>query len=145
MKKDIYDYLGVGFFEDYILPTNPSSKNLLFKKIYLKLNARWWLNRMNISDRIQRAYIYGGMHLVGIVVCLIADIYPDLKPDLGASLLNLWVNIYPILVQLRTRKRLVNILSHKTKSDEKNIEIDQSEKDIEDIKCLIHKIEKITS
>lgn len=72
---------------------------------------------------------------------LILDTYPDLKPSLKSSLANLLINIYPILVQIRIRKKLLNILKSRNKDtiiEDENII--QDEKDIDKIKELIEKI-----
>jgi len=137
MKKDIYDYLWVGLYQNYILPTNPSSKNKLFKELRSKVDKSNILNKDKLKIRINTAYLYWGIHLVFMIIYLAGDLYPDFKPSLLTSLENLLINIYPILVQLRTRKRILNVLEHRDQTRVYEEKIIQNEDDVEKIKELI--------
>lgn len=110
-KLDIWKVLGVDFFEDYILPTNPSSKNELFMMIYW--NYRNKFLKMWLKGRIVFWYIYWVIHLWWLICHIHKDI---LWID------DILINVYPILVQVRTISRINEIMKFKnlkTKSPQK--------------------------
>lgn len=92
---------GTKFYLNWILPTNPASKNPLFKKF-------WTGKLVNFTPRrrIKFAYLYGGIHLVGVVPMYLV---------LGTffSVPNVLINLYPIMVQIYVFIRCSRVLAIK--------------------------------
>jgi hypothetical protein len=113
MKK-IWEISGVNFFEKWLLISNPASKNIICKKIcaVLDLNSsihngtREWLEK-----RLKEAYLNWSIHTVGFLLCL------PITQDLTLVTLQLLVNVYPTLVQIKIGLRVKKILNNKKLSN----------------------------
>lgn len=79
---------GGKFYLNWILPTNPMSKNPLIILMWGGKKCNWW---WKYNDRMTMCYVYGGIHLV----------FAGLNLAIGQfwSVGNILVNIYPIIVQ----------------------------------------------
>ena len=77
---------GAKFYLDYILPSNPSSKNPVFKLIWggAKIRQNW-------EFRLFLAFLYGAIHLVGLVMYFRID---------APLWINALINIYPVIIQI---------------------------------------------
>jgi hypothetical protein len=75
---------------NWILLTNPTSKNPLIRKIY-GWNKKGYCG-FHYENRLKMAYVYGTIHLIGAIsMTLLGDLF---------SLSNILVNLYPIIVQV---------------------------------------------
>lgn len=81
---------GGKIYLDYILITNPTSRNPLIKKLWGWMKDEYTAKRDN--TRYINSYIWGGIHVVLLTVNIIA----------GSmwSIGNILANVYPIIVQL---------------------------------------------
>lgn len=100
--KWLFILSGAKFYLNWILPTNPSSKNPLIRYIY------GW-NKIAFSPYYPKWRIIYGLililiHTIGYVICV----------SLNKSILvNLLVNVYPIIIQLYIISRLYPIMLFK--------------------------------
>ncbi len=80
---------GGQFYLNWVLPTNPMSKNRLINLMWGGKRCNWW---WKYNDRIVMCYVYGGIHCV----------FAGLNLVIGAfwSPLNILINLYPIIVQI---------------------------------------------
>lgn len=92
---------GGKFYLDYILPTNSQSKNPIVRIFSSLLEYD-----TDYKTRYISCYVFGGIHIVG----LIAYFYMNIS-----IILNILINIYPIVVQLYIGYRIVKIMKHKRK------------------------------
>lgn len=78
------------FYMNWILLTNPTSKNPLIRLIY-RWNKKGYCG-FHYENRLKMCYVYGGIHLVEtIIMASMGGVF---------SLTNILLNIYPIIVQL---------------------------------------------
>lgn len=85
----IYKWIGAKFYFDWILPTNWSSKNPLFRVLWLY----YWRKPMRIlpNNRLIFAYVYISIHTIFLSISIFT---------LTFGLSDVIVNIYPIIVNL---------------------------------------------
>lgn len=96
------------FYFNWILPTNNSSKNPLFKFILSKLGLANDLysqgGRLRAKDRIIATYISASIHIILVILYLDTHLVTQML-----------VNIYPIWVQIYIGIRCWRIIKHKRK------------------------------
>ena len=97
--KLIFILTGCKFYFDYILPTNWASKNQLYRLYWDSFGER--SNCLDCIDRIKFCYICGTIHLIGFL---------SLIPS-GHFIVNLLVNIYPIMIQIYIWLRCKRIIN----------------------------------
>lgn len=98
--------IGGKFYMDWILPTNPTSKNKLIILLWGGKKRHCWT--WDYKNRIKFCYIYGGIHIVFAILNAISGTF--------LSVGNILVNIYPIIVQLYIFYRCVRVLNLRTTS-----------------------------
>lgn len=107
--------IGVRFYFDWILPTNPVTKNPLFRLIYKKN----WITKISPTERLNFCYGFIAVHLfLGVFLPSDSIFYWE----------NILANIYPILVQIyigvrcyRIIKKRYKVVSKETKSFKTNL------------------------
>jgi hypothetical protein len=94
--ETFFVWTGTRFYMDWLLPTNPKSKNILVKT-WARTN-HWTFGLLqsvhsgkNARKRFRRAYFFGVLHVVAGVAM---QVY---IPHLW--LLNVYGNVYPVFVQ----------------------------------------------
>lgn len=107
MKKDfvywVFLLIGSKFYLDWILPTNPMSKNKLIIRLFWGGKQRKLCR--NYNERLIFAYIYMGIHVFFALLMLILNSFFTLS--------NILINIYPIFVQLYIIYRILKIKTRK--------------------------------
>lgn len=104
MKKEIvlkwlFILCGGKFYFDWLLITNPASKNILIKS---------WFDLdyfKNVEQRLQTAYMFAGIHIVAALI--------NLGFHNFFSLVNLFINLYPIIVQIYIGTRCYWVIQYK--------------------------------
>jgi hypothetical protein len=81
---------GGQFYLNWILPTNPTSKNPVIKLLYGWMKALY--TAKDVTNRYYCAIIYGSIHIIMGTLMFI--------DGRGFTIGNLLVNIYPIIVQV---------------------------------------------
>ena len=78
---------GAKFFMDWILPSNDSSKNPIFRVLWLY----YWRHKKPISpqNRLNAAYIYASIHILGLFASIMLNKF---------GWADIFVNIYPIVI-----------------------------------------------
>lgn len=105
INKVIYTlFVAVGgnFYLNWLLVTNPTSKNPLIKWCWgvMCCNSTW-----NVRDRYIDAYVYGVIHIIGCVFMIYSGGF--------WTICNFVINVYPILVQLYIGFRCYRIMQYK--------------------------------
>jgi len=104
MNKNFFILCGGKFYLEWLLPTNWSSKNPFIKSLHLKNNVE---NRYEIAkslrSRLDFAYFAGTVHVFASLPMLFGINY-------WTFLLNLFINIYPVIVQIYIGSRCVRLL-----------------------------------
>lgn len=113
-ESPLYKLLGVEIFQDYIIPTNPSTRNKIYKILRFDKFARFLLydasyTRSKHWRRVALAYINQMVHL-GIGSSVLTTQLQDGSFDIHDAIIQLLGTVYPILVQQRVRRRLFYIL-----------------------------------
>ena len=81
---------GGQFFLNWILPTNPSSKNPAINILYGRTKNINLAN--NVAGRYRLAWVWGTIHIIFCWLMILSE--------KGLSTMNILVNIYPIIVQV---------------------------------------------
>ncbi len=109
--------LWVDLYRNYLLPTNPASRNPIIQKLKRKVEERCDIiisynitfDNDSLRRRIATAYLLGWTHwLLSILYSLLPN--HDITSPVNISV-HLFANAYPILVQLQTRNRLRKVLN----------------------------------
>jgi len=112
-------YAWVDFYQDYILPTNTSSKNIVYKKIFrykawMIIDCKHLRYHLEKRKNVWKYYIW--IHITWAMImsyltmlCYLNNNTSN-KRIITILVINVLINIYPILVQLRTNYRITNIL-----------------------------------
>lgn len=89
VMRSAFVWSGAKFFMDWILPTNWSSKNPIFRVLWLY----YWRPKGLISPkfRLVFAYVYGLIHITGLFTSVFITYF---------SWSDVFVNIYPIIVNV---------------------------------------------
>jgi len=115
-KPNIHSYLQGGvirlvfllcggkFYLNWILVTNPTSKNPLIKLLYGWMKSSY--SAKDFRNRYGFAWFFGIIHMV-IAILMFID-------GRGFTITNLLVNIYPIVVQLYIGFRCWRVMNFKT-------------------------------
>lgn len=90
---------GGRLYMNWILPTNPASKNPLIRKVF-GWNKEAYCG-FNYKTRLKFSYIYGIIHLIGAIALFLLGKFFSLE--------NILVNLYPIIVQIYIGTRCWNI------------------------------------
>ncbi len=98
---------------DWLLVTNPSSKNILISSYLKKFPLRWRIRiskntRSAIRQRYDGAIKFGLVHIAGAIFM---SAYLPVTPLF--ILINILGNVYPVIVQLYVGIRCYQILSVK--------------------------------
>lgn len=86
----IFILCGAQFFMNWILLTNPTSKNPIIKFIY-GWNKKAYCG-FKYTERLQSAYFLGSVHIIFAVIMVFSGGF--------FTIMNLFINIYPAIVQL---------------------------------------------
>lgn len=126
MDKAFYKYVWAKFYKDYLLPTNPSSKNPFFRELLdrsdgysIKTDNGLILDEWKLRKRIQSAYRNWWIHAVcwvlqgGIWLVSLND--GMIRVAVIVLVTNILINIYPILVQKEIHDRCIKILEGRSK------------------------------
>ena len=92
---------GTKFYMEYILPTNCSTKNPIYKMF---LKQEWGIRAYNYKIRFNAAIGFFIIHFILAIIFLIIGI---------PFIVNLLVNIYPCLVQIFIGYRVYRIIKLK--------------------------------
>lgn len=106
----IFVWSGAKFYMNWILPTNPMSKNPVIKLLW-----GWtWLayTAKSPKGRLALAYTCGIVHVFGFIISIAVDIYRDNLISYSSAY-NILANVYPILVQLYIGYRCYIVLQHR--------------------------------
>lgn len=112
-KPDIWKILGVDFFQDYLLPTNPDSKVKLFRKLWWHSHDAHSIKAIWIKERIKTWLRFGLWDLANTYMFIDNGIK---ETD---NLHKYWyysagiVFLYALLVQIRTISRINKIMNYK--------------------------------
>jgi len=105
-KRTIVDWIfiliGAKFYMDYILPTNPASKNPLWRSLFKSMKESYGVS--NIKSRYTQCYAFITIHLLGGIISIFVDVN---------IILNSLVNFYPILVNIYLAIRLKRVIVDK--------------------------------
>lgn len=96
----IFILIGGRFYFDYILPTNWSSKNPVYRFLWLR-----WLWSIKMYDpklRLKLSFFYGSIHVVGAIANITTGTF--------MSWSNIMVNVYPVIVQIWIAHRCYKII-----------------------------------
>lgn len=108
--KTWYDILfilcGGKLYLDYILLTNEKSKNPLIKILFPKLNDWNW----RYKSRLKFAYTAGTAHVLFAIFMFTIGL------EFSVIIINILVNIYPIIVQLYIGVRCWKIIQGRKKN-----------------------------
>ena len=96
--------IGGRFYMDWILPTNPASKNPVWRFIISPIKESY--SSKNLNGRFIQSFVFISIHVVGLLFYIIGD---------GDFLSNLLVNIYPIIVNTYIAIRINNIIRKRKK------------------------------
>jgi len=102
----IFILIGGKFFMDWLLPTNNSSKNIIWKTLVSIIKNSY--SAKDYKTRYKSCFGFISVH----IVCFIWFLFTS------DMLTNILCNIYPIIVNIYIALRLKKVLNHK-----KNIEI----------------------
>ena len=92
---------GTKFYMDWILPTNPASKNPIIKFLISPLKFAYSVTN-NLKGRFYQSFIFISIHLFFFVLYILQE---------TGLLLNLLFNIYPIIINLYIAYRIKLILN----------------------------------
>jgi hypothetical protein len=112
IPKLLFIYTGTKLFMDYILITNPISKNPLVKYIYGFMKKAY--TATDYKERLIDAKILTVIHLLGIGIYILLDVN---------WIANIIFNVYPILVQLYIGYRCYKIIKFKECQRRNQIEL----------------------
>jgi hypothetical protein len=108
LKDKIIDFLfvfsGTQLYLNWILPTNPQSKNPLYRLFYGKLRFKPYAK--NYKDRLGLACGFIGIHTIAAIMYIIVG-----HDFLGWS--NVLVNLYPILVNFYIGYQCIRLMNRK--------------------------------
>lgn len=90
---------GGQFYLNWILPTNPSSKNPLINLIYGGRQHCWY---GDYKVRLKACFMYGIIHIIGAILYFFINEF--------WTICNLAINIYPIIVQVYIGIRCYRII-----------------------------------
>ena len=96
----IFVLCGGNFYMNYILPTNPQSRNKLIRKLWGGYAFK------DPAVRYYFAYVYGTIHLIGLGINMVFGTF------WGVS--NILINLYPVIVQLYVGYRCWRIKDYYT-------------------------------
>lgn len=102
--KILFIITGTKFYLDWILITNPTSKNPIIRFFYNSLKNEY--TATNYKKRYNSCYVLGTIHVIFFFLLFWLDGWT-------ISLINLLVNVYPIFVQFFIGYRLRKIIKHK--------------------------------
>ena len=106
--SNILDYLfiicGGKFYLDYLLPTNPTSKFIVWRKFMELCKLKYDVIRLT-NHRYHMAY---GLGVIHITSCVMAYNNGSMW-----SIINILVNIYPIIVQIYIGIRCYKVIQLK--------------------------------
>jgi len=117
----LFTILGVTLYYDWLLPSNPKTKNIWYRK-------QWYENitvkKLNVHDRLSECNYNVIVHVWGILVIGFIHAAHFIFLGLLGFIVASWVhwiyiviqimyNIYPILVQFMVAKRLNAIVRHR--------------------------------
>lgn len=109
--KCIFIICGGRFYLNYILPTNPNSKNPIIKWLWGWAKADY--SGKDYKGRYFSSWLYFSIHLVGCIINFInGGIF---------SVANILVNIYPMIVQLWIGYRCLRVINFKKKLSSERI------------------------
>lgn len=95
-------FTGTKLYFNYILPTNPVSKNPLFKALWGYRNNEM----LSCKSRIISAFIFGGIHILGFVTYIVNE---------NNWCSNILINVYPVMVQICIGLKCYLVLAHRDK------------------------------
>jgi len=96
---------GTKFYLDYILITNPTSKNPIIRSLYRYLQNPY--SATDYKSRFNMALAAGTIHVIGVILYTYLDMF--------YSWSNLLINIYPIIIQIYVGYRLYLVKQSKRK------------------------------
>lgn len=104
-------FTGTKLYFNYILPTNPVSKNPLFKALWGYKNNKM----LSCESRIILAFIFGGIHILGFVTYIVTE---------RNWCSNILINVYPVIVQICIGLKCYLVLTYrKTKIHQKVLSV----------------------
>ncbi len=116
-KRGVVDWLflliGAKFFLDWILPTNPQSKNIIIRYCWGNAKNPQNYNFGGYKIRFYMTFVYSTIH---ISFCYFSYISGNLW-----TIGNILVNIYPIIIQFYIGYRILLVMIHKRKFRKLNI------------------------
>jgi hypothetical protein len=98
---------GGKFYLDWLLITNPTSKNPIFRFLWGK-NIHIWM--WEYKRRMSFCFIFGGIHIFYNII--------SIPPNQFFTISNILVNVYPIIVQLYIYYRCHIIIKTRSKSQQ---------------------------
>ena len=101
-SREFFILSGAKLYMDWILPTNPTSKNPLIRFFYGW--AKRSLSARDVESRLKQAYILGATHFIMFTFSIIFDVN---------FIINMLVNVYPIIIQLHVGYRCWKIKNWK--------------------------------
>jgi len=112
------------FYKDYVLPTNWSTKNPLFLKIFtneyknrVRKELTTWDIESDLNLKLKNSKIFWWIHVFWAIWLLWIDL-KDWNISLIPVVINLLVNIYPILIQINVHQRVWKILAHRKNNED---------------------------
>lgn len=93
---------GAKLYFNWILPTNPASKNPIIKKIWGKQNY----TMCKYKSRLTNSYFSGVGHMAGVIVYIFIDM---------PLWTNILINIYPVIIQIYIGFRCFKIIQSRKK------------------------------
>lgn len=119
----IFILIGGKFYMDYLLITNPKSKNILIRKLLKFIRMENGIDAYDYRSRYSQCISLGIIHIIATIICLITYYQPNnfysylviSKPDFIIH--NLLTNVYPIIVQFYIGYRLHKILKYKNSNN----------------------------
>jgi hypothetical protein len=120
--KLLFKLSGAEFYMDYLLITNPKSKTWFIRKFWF---SYFDPNFQSINSRLNFAYSTGYTHLFGLLLWIPLYYCSLCKISLTEIFfINLFINIYPIIIQVYIGSRCYKIINFKNSI--KNINYVQS-------------------
>ena len=93
----IFILCGGNFYLNWILPTNPQSKNILIRKVWGRVSKEKYMG--STQNRLGMAYSLGLVHVIGALIFFIISLVAG-HVEMFWHPINVLANLYPILVQL---------------------------------------------
>jgi len=126
----IFILIGGKFYMDWLLPTNPSSKNILWRFIMKPLKEGYTATKY--ERRFSSCYVLITVHTIGFIIMIFSS----------SILSNILINVYPIIVNSYILIRLYKVIKHKKSISTTKINIKKLTKEIENYNKRVEKLKK---